>query len=576
MNRNVAITKKVLPVTLFCLALCTHVTYGQETGPETNTDFSLNSPFHNQLFFNRFLINPTFSLVRENKSYLNILHRNQYALFEDNFQNYYLGFSHKLNDHTALGIGVYEQRAGVIQEFGFNANYATSVQLGSNSKLTFGTNVNYLSKGVNRNNVVATEEDPLIDEARKENKITVQPAITLSLGNFDFGLYATDLLKYNQTTNNLVTRLDDRTVRASVQYTHALMARRGLFANARLMPLLQVGKNEDSSLSYIGSVLLDLPKYGWFQSTLDDTYGMSLGVGFNLNRKLSLGYLMEKDLSGLGANLGWNHEISLAYTLKDELPKSNSESYAENYSSDKRVDEVVRNYEEQILQLVAEKNKADDDKDENSLAYQNRLILDEMILRQDSIEERRNAQFEKKFELLVGIVRNEMNHKNTTNSQKNSKGLYGEAVVNKDQIAPAGNSQKYGNGRYGEAVANKDDKAPAGLNPGEHKDYKELPINVLNQSDIVGVKSGYYLIANVYKNKRWLNAFMKRLKEEGLNAKQFYNKENGLYYVYLADFKLRGEAETAFVSNLNGTYGEEKWIMQVDSQVATADVMFDN
>ena len=63
---------------------------------ELNTNLDSKNTYHNQLFFNRFLINPTFSLVRENKSYINILHRNQYAAFEDNSQNYFLGFSNNM------------------------------------------------------------------------------------------------------------------------------------------------------------------------------------------------------------------------------------------------------------------------------------------------------------------------------------------------------------------------------------------------------------------------------------------------------------------------------------------------
>ena len=41
------------------MGLCGQRAYGQET----QGDFRIKSPFHNQLFFNRFLINPTFSLV---------------------------------------------------------------------------------------------------------------------------------------------------------------------------------------------------------------------------------------------------------------------------------------------------------------------------------------------------------------------------------------------------------------------------------------------------------------------------------------------------------------------------------
>ena len=69
---------------------------------------------------------------------------------------------------------------------------------------------------------------------------------------------------------------------------------------------------------------------------------------------------------------------------------------------------------------------------------------------------------------------------------------------------------------------------------------------------------------------------MDSLREKGLNAQQFFNKENGLYYVYLADFDVKQDAETAYVSNLNGKYNDEKWIMQVDNLSATAANMYED
>ena len=405
---------------LLCTIFGTQSNYGQEAVTEINT----KSTYHNQLFFNRFLINPTFSLVRENKSYINILHRNQYATFEDNNQNYFLGFSNKLNENAALGISVYSQWSGVVQEFGFNANYATAVKLGDESKLTFGTNVTYYTEGLDQNRVVVAATDTKISEAKKESKIAVQPAVTLSLGGFDFGLYATELFKYNQTTNEFLTNLSTKSVKASVQYTHQFLANRGLFANARLMPMVQVGKNKEGGLGYVGSLLLDLPNYGWLQTNFDDDYGLSLGLGFNLSKRMSLGYLLEKDLMTDDADLGWNHEISLAYTFDNH--GSSMDAYADS-SEDAKVDRIVRNYEEQILRLTAENKKNQENNnanlanrsfknqisteiedDINGMAYENRLILDEMIIRQDSIEAARDAAFERRLKSLVDVLKKEI------------------------------------------------------------------------------------------------------------------------------------------------------------------------
>lgn len=607
-------------------------------GQEATTEIGSKSTYHNQLFFNRFLINPTFSLVRENKSYINILHRNQYATFEDNDQNYFLGFSNRLNDHTALGISVYSQWSGVVQEFGFNANYATSVKLGEKNKLTFGTNVTYFNEGLDKNRVVATENDTKILEAKKESKVAIQPGITLSLGSFDFGLYAEDLFKYNQTTNAFLTNLSTKSVKASVQYTHQLLANRGLFADARLMPLVQIGQNQDGSLGYVGSIILDLPNYGWLQTNFDDDYGLSFGLGFNLSKRMSLGYLLEKDLIEDEANLGWNHEVSLAYTFDNH--NSAVSGFADS-SNDAKIDRIVRNYEEQILRMKEEKaqtasngrkgDTSDSEENQNALAYENRLILDELILRQDSIDAARADDLEAKFESLVEVLRNELKEKSDKKSKEidsnvntalasatetTSKFEESQQIVNKKEAT--NETLDYNNGQSLEKVAETSSMQQAEnllaenkihesvdaffnsgavaeapkrvelmftdaetmpivtkrMNTSELKDYVELPIRRMNQADVTGVKAGFYLIANVYSNKKYLNAFVETLKKQGLNPKQFYNKANGLNYVYLADYTFKKDAEMAYVSNLNGKYNGEKWIMQVEDHSAIVDNMY--
>jgi type IX secretion system PorP/SprF family membrane protein len=558
MNHASTLIKKIGLPLLYLLVLGNLSALSQE-GPE---NLGSNNTYHNQMFFNRFLINPTFSLVRENKSYLNILHRNQYATFEDNTQNYFLGFSNRINDRTAVGIGVYSQWSGVVQEFGFNANYATSVQLGEKSALAFGANITYFNQGLDRNRVIVGQNDPQVAESIKESKIAVQPGVNLSLGKFDFGLYAQDMLRYNQTTNAFFTNLNMESLRASVQYTHTFNAGRGLFENARFMPLLQMGQHMDGRLAYLGSVLLDLPHYGWLQTTVDDQYGISAGVGFNVGKRMSLGYLMEKDMDGTAANLGWNHELSLAYTFKE------ADTYGDAYvdsSTDSKIDRIVRNYEEQIAALMAERNeggkrtKKQDlqsklpTESASSLAYENRLILDELILRQDSLEEARTAAFEQKFETVVRMLRNDVKNSIRSNLEEFSQ----EQNV---QLATNGLQQD-----IQEAYAQE-----------QKQKYAKMPIRVLGDADDIGVKSGYYVIANVYSNPKYLKAFMDDLKRKGIAAKQFYNKENGLHYVYLADYDYKQDAQTAYVSHLNGKYTDEKWIMQVDDHSATASNTFED
>ena len=646
MNCRVAIFKKVLLLILFCIALCNATAFCQEA----NSDFNSSTSYHNQLVYNRFLINPAFSLVRENKSYVNILHQNQYATFNDNNQNYFLGFGNKLNDNTAMGLGVYTNRSGVMQEFGLNANYATAVQLGRNSKLSFGTNVTYLNAGIDKNRIIASENDPEILDARNETRLALQPGVVLSMGQLDFGLYAQDLISYNQTTNSVITDFSENALKASVQYTHELDARRGLFTNGRIMPLVQVHRDEEENFSIAGSVLLDLPDYGWVQSTLDDRYGLSVGLGFNLGKKMTLGYVFEKNFLKYGASLGWNHELSLAYTFKNDFPETRrpivNSTYRKPTSSKKRKsDPVVKNYQKEIKKLKAEIRRRDQDiklsdrpysetteddytvnegsgnqmlrlgsgndsgsasncecqstlayqnhlllkellkkqyannddsKDhvinltvntanadnvdktekndacQNTLAYENRLILDGLILRQDSLESANKREIDKRFDMLVRILKDEIRQNMKTDLQK----------LNSEE--------------YETAVADIQEKTIYKINNAEKKDYTKLPIRMEQQSGIAGVKTGYYLIANVYKNKENVDSFISDLKHKGIDAKHFFNKENGLYYVYLADYNQKNEAEMAYTTDLDGKYFSEKWIMKVNNNTATAETLFED
>lgn len=641
MNCRDAIFEKVLLLILFCIVLCNDNVFSQET----NSNFNSSTSYHNQLVYNRFLVHPAFSLVRENKSYVNILHQNQYATFNDNNQNYFLGFGNKLNDNTAMGLGAYSHRAGVVQEFGINANYATSVQLGRKSSLSLGANVTYLNSGIDKNRIIASENDPEILDSKKETRLVLQPGMVYSVGALDFGLYAQDLISYNQTTNSVITDFSDKSLKASVQYTHELNARRGLFTNGRVMPLLQVHRDEEENFSIAGSVLLDLPDYGWLQSTFDDRYGLSVGLGFNLGKKITLGYVFEKNFLKYGASLGWNHELSLAYTFKNDFPNNTrrpivNSTYRKPTSSKKRKSlPLVKNYEKEIKKLKAEierrdralplsdqnsagemedyipndgsanqmlrlgsgndinnncecqntlayqnhlilkellKNqyaKNDDSKDhiinltvntanadkvnknedcQNTLAYENRLILDGLILRQDSLESANKKEIDKRFDMLVRILKNEIRQYMKTDPQ----GLNDEP--------------------YETAVTDIRKKTVYRINNAENKDYAKLPIRMELQSGIEGLKAGYYLIANVYKNKENVDSFIDQLRHKGISAKQFYNKEKGLYYVYLAGYNNRDEAEMAYTTDLEGKYLNEKWIMKVNNSPATVDNLYED
>src|SRR5690606_3193805 len=68
-----------------------------------------------------------------------------------------------------------------------------------------------------------------------------------------------------------------------------------------------------------GSLIVNFPKLGWVQTSIDDFYGIGIGAGFHFTKRLSLGYTYERTVKDGLVNLGPTHEIVMAFKLKDKI-----------------------------------------------------------------------------------------------------------------------------------------------------------------------------------------------------------------------------------------------------------------
>ncbi len=78
-----------------------------------------------------------------------------------------------------------------------------------------------------------------------------------------------------------------------------------------------------------------------------------------------------------------------------------------------------------------------------------------------------------------------------------------------------------------------------------------------------GLEPGYYLIANVFGTKKYFEAFMKKLSDEGLQPKSFYRAKNKYNYVYLKRYDSMEEGRKARDSKFGGRYSGKTWIYRV-------------
>ena len=548
------------------LLLCLSKVTGQEESPFVSYDV----PSQNLLKFNRFLINPTFSTVREDKSYINLLHRNQSVSFNDNNQDYFLSYSGRVNDRSGLGLSLYTQREGLISNYGVMANYAYGIKLSDKSNFTFGANLAYYNSGFDRNRANALDpNDPALNGLQDSNLLSFQPGFNISYGKFDFGVFAENLFDYNLKSSETITEFGDKTFSGHLQYTHQFENGTGIFEAGRLMPLARVRKIGNEEVVLGGSLILDLPKLGWLQGGYDSFYGASAGIGFNINRRISLGYTMEKGMSNNFDNFGLTHEISFAYSITPNLTE-------DRVMLEEGYEELAENEEEQEDTLTAQQLEIE--KLKKALA-ENDAILAELMFRQDSSETNRQKDLERRFEMVMKMVREETQGKRPDIEEK-AKKMYlvnNEigGLVNNSKPDPKENKPNVIKpvDKTKDAIATRTVETKITPKAKAEEAEQDEFTRVAQQNNIKsrkfrnldGVADGYYVVANVYKGEKYLNKFVTELANEGVRADYFENSNNGLKYVYLERYDTWQEALAAHKSNINGTYSKDMWIMNVDN-----------
>ena len=590
--------KSVLYLLLFVFAIMK--VSGQEESPFVSYDV----PAQNLLKYNRFLINPTFSTVREDKSYINLLHRNQSVQFDDNNQNYFLSYSGRISDRTGLGLSLYSQREGILSNFGVLANYAYGVKLNDKSNFTFGANVSYYQSGFDNGRASTVEEDPFLAGLQDQSLLSFQPGFNLSYGKFDVGMFAENLFDYNLKNSESVTEFKDKTYSAHLQYTHQFENQKGIFEEARLMPLARVRKVGEEDVTLGGSLILDLPKLGWIQGGYDSFYGAAAGVGFNLNERISLGYTMEKGLSNNFDNFGLTHEISVAYSFSPNLTEDRvmlEDDFEDDLvKNDEEPENVATNEEIEELKMKLAENDA---------------IIEELMFRQDSLEAIRQSDLERRFAMVMRMVRNETNGErpdleqrakelfldensdtemaSSYNPSNTGQPINSNKVVNESQqdrvVVAANNTKEPVIKSEAVVVTNTTDRSTVDREYQKQVQPKDVVVAsrrrtttttpTATTTEIVqdGVKSrrfknlpdvtdGYYVVANVYKGGQYMNNFIDDLNAKGIQADYIDNPNTGLKYVYLQRFETFEDAVAAHDSKLNGAYDGAMWIMNVDNK----------
>ncbi|MFV7236175.1 PorP/SprF family type IX secretion system membrane protein [Flavobacterium sp. ZB4R12] len=292
-------------VFFFCIQ---QMLYSQEDGV-----VSFTLPVRNSLKFNKFLINPTFSFVREQSTIVSFYNKRQWIQFDDAPQTYLFSYSGRFRENEGIAVGLFQQNYGVLTTFGAVANFAHNVVLEEDSNLTFGMNVGFYKSGLNKTKVVTNYPDPSLENIPSNALITVNPGINYGTAFLDFGLSVNNLILYNLKTSKTVEDDPEKSIEAHIMHTGYLDTY-GFFDKSKFSALVKTAFKKDKTV-ISGLMMFAIPKGIWTQAGYNTVYGISGGIGLNITPKISLEYNFEKGMGSL-SNFGSSHEIVFAYKFK--------------------------------------------------------------------------------------------------------------------------------------------------------------------------------------------------------------------------------------------------------------------
>ena len=585
-------------------------------GQTSNNEQQYNS-FSSRSFmkFNRFLTVPTFSALRENKTSLSAIVRNSNVEFEDNPKLYFGTYSGKMRENVGAGIAVYQQEVGVFKDFGAIANYAHRLQLNETMDLTFGFNFLYSRRSADGLKVNSVVPEPGIANFQDIPMVNFQPAITLSFGKFDVGLFFENLLDYNLKDNEMATSFSEKTFSAHAMYSHELTYASGIFSGADIRVLAIARKPGEDEFAFGANAILDLPKAGWIKAGYDKTYGISAGLGVNLSEKLSIGFTYEK------SDFSATNEIGLIYNfdkktykrspfkrggnvkvaLPTRAPKNDYKNEEHNDLSDeiqtaqdsinilnKKVDDILKLLKKQPQTIIKEKivtSETDSEKDTSLKRRTNTPWRNKSVTRSggggtmyyavsDLFKNKDNAEA-----LIKKWKRLKVETKLIFEPKEKYYYVYLDRFAKEEDAQELVDEFNDKTRQFEKKSSKKDDSTIkvkksakdqvyvrkitlGGTTTSYQEPKKQYPAKV-REMKVEGVASGYYIRVSINGKKAYADKFVDELRSDNINADYFIDPKTGYRHVYIFKTNNLAEVIKMYKNNLNNSYYDTKTIVHI-------------
>lgn len=578
---------------------------------------------HNLTQYNKFLVNPTYSTVRNNHRAVSFWSRIQWTGVENSPQTYMLSYAGKVGENSGAGLGLYQQSLGLLVDSGLLVNYSYNVQIAQEVSLAFGVNTTLFRRGLDKNTANAADPDPAVLDNKDDFLLVFMPGLNVSIKNFDIGVYAENLFDYNFNDSNTLTDFSKKIFSGQLGYTKELEYANGMFLDARWRIMVYGKSLPSEDFQYGLNTMIDLPYTGWMQVGYNNAFGISGGIGVKVGEGISIGVVYENGTSKTNKAFGSTYEAIATIelgprerrkniidtdgraTVSKNVDQSNfvssediSRSRVNTVNEETQEDEqqsTLTDFDPQEDQTNKYAVYASKDQDKESTQASEKSTIKEdqtssyALIGPDQSENKSNKEeknqntnlgSEDKKSEIAAVDKTAITNTDEDIQAENQASLQkGSEDISTDQLAKVteqtGNPQEISANEMAEIEAayqeflKKSDSIAAGYSPREIDSTAVTAEIFGTQSSyktlkaVHGVDKGFYLVLNVFSVKHYFEKFTADLRERGFEPKFFINPENNYYYVYLYKADRYIAIKNLQRNNVNNTYFEDKWVLWV-------------
>lgn len=581
---------------------------------------------HNLTQYNKFLVNPTYSAVRNQHRSVSFWSRIQWTGVDNSPQTYMLSYAGKVGENSGAGLGLYQQSLGLLVDSGLLVNYAYNVQLAQEVSLAFGVNTTLFRRGLDKNTANSADPDPAVLDNKDDFLLVFMPGLNVSIKNFDVGVYAENLFDYNFNDSNTLTDFSKKIFSGQLGYTKELEYANGMFLDATWRTVAYGKSLPNEDFQYGLNTMIDLPYTGWVQVGYNNAFGISGGIGVKVGEGISIGIVYENGTSKTNKAFGSTYEAIATIELGPRERRKNIIDTDARAIVSKNVDQAnfvsaddisrsrlevpsdsAKTAEDQTLLIDAQPQEDQTNKyavyaasDQEAPSAEE---SDQTVGNSDAEEDQTDSY------TLIGRTKDKNNDDTKAAGQsilQEPEDETQENALGKTTLLEAKEEQSDHTDQMRSPMQVKDDGAGEVTQVVEDSDTQEISAEemaeieaayqeFLEKSDAIaagysprkidstavtaeifgtessyktltvshGIDKGFYLVLNVFSVEHYFEDFMTDLKNRGFEPKFFINPENDYYYVYLYKADRYITIKNLQRNNVNNTYFDDKWVLWV-------------